>query len=241
MLKSSQTFMRFAIHKSPGRQVMHKLVFYYRVYKTCQTRVVILYDGNTSSFGSDRVRVPTQSESVEREAMTVATVLPGRRRDGEPGHVEVRACRQGPNLFVSTSEVEVKERGPPSLVVQRRRQHRTRETVTLRALRRHLLYAADLRHFGLLGDVGTERLRAALRIRRRRRFPNHLQRRVGGHGRPGHIPRFVNIRDEAADVHVFIVAARRGVGQPRSLGHVAPTRIVGRALVRRPVTDLRAW
>lgn len=167
---------------------------------------------------------------MKREAMTVATVLPGRRRDGEPGHVEVRACRQGPYMFVSTSEVEVKERGPPSLVVQRRRQHRTRETVTLLALRRRLFYAADLRHVGLLGDVGTKRFRATLRIRRRRRFPNHLQRRVGRYGRPGHISRFVNICDETADMNVFIVAARRSVGQPRSLGHVAPTRIIGRAL-----------
>lgn len=172
----------------------------------------------------DRVRMSSQSETMESgEAMAVAALLPGRCSDREPRHTEVGPGGQRARVGASTTHVQLQERLPTllALMVSRRRQQRARKAVALRAWRRgHLFFRLKIRPF---------RSRfITFRIRRRRWLANHIQRRpsIVGDGWSGHIPRLVQIRDEASYVHILVVSGwSRKV---RRQGHVSG-RIIRRA------------
>lgn len=188
---------------------------------------------------SDRIGMTSKSKAMEREAMTETAVLPRWCCDSEAWHVEVWPCWQRPGVLVPTTDGEMKEGGPPSLVEHWRSEHSTSETVALSSSWRSFFSVfciVRIWYFRLFGDIGLGT--AGICIRRRRWLFNYLQWWLWHRG-PRHISRFVYIGDETAYVNVFIFAVScfRQFGW---LGHIATKRIIGERSATRPVTDLRS-
>lgn len=204
--------------------------------------LLLISSHNTNNdFSADRIWMSTESKTVEWEAMTEPAMLSWRRRDGKPRHVELWTCRQGANVFVAAANVQVQKWEPSQLLQGRRGQHRTCKAVTFCTLRCWALFLYI--RFGYIGSFRFNRSHrlwsAAIGIRRRGWFWNHLQGWIRWHGRPGHIFRFVYIRNETTNMNVFFITVSR-FGQFGHTEHIATVHIIIGTPRTRPVIDLRA-
>lgn len=127
-------------------------------------------------------------------------------------------------MIRSAAHMEMQERGSSFLLYDWRcQQLGACYAVTFRTVYRscHLLRSYVVRsiRYGI----------TAFRVRRRRRFADHLQRLslLSHDWRPGHIPRFMYVCNEASNVHILVIARVRKV---RRQGHIVSTRIIRRAL-----------